>query len=76
MCDNGGSYSYRRAVTNGDQVWARCFYYRVISYPNILPDLNAAPAVEVDACRCGARRNSSDHLKNSIFLSLAAVARL
>jgi hypothetical protein len=40
--NNGDPYSDRRAVTNGDQVRARRFYYRVVSYPNILPDVDAA----------------------------------
>jgi hypothetical protein len=64
MRDNGGPYSNRRAVTNGDQVRTRCFYYRIIPYPNIFPDVDTAPAVEADARSCGAWYNSSEHLKN------------
>jgi hypothetical protein len=67
MRNNSDPYSDRRAVTNGDQVRARRFYYRVIPDPNILPDVHAAPAVEVDTRSCGTRRNSSEHLKNPIF---------
>jgi hypothetical protein len=67
MRNNGGPYSDRRAVTNGDQLRAGRFYDCVIPYPNILPDVDASPAVEADARSCGARCNSSEHLKNPVF---------
>src|SRR6266404_1420333 len=67
MRNNGDPYSDRRTVTNSNQVRAGRFYYRVIPYPNILPDVDAAPAVEADARSCGARCNSSEHLKNPVF---------
>jgi hypothetical protein len=53
MRNNGDPYSDGRAVTNRDQVRARRCYYRVIPYPNILPDVDAAPGVEADARSCG-----------------------
>jgi hypothetical protein len=67
MRNNGGPHSNRCAVTNGDQVWTRRFYDCVIPDPHILPDVNAAPAVETDPRSCGARCNSSEHLKNPVF---------
>jgi hypothetical protein len=67
MRNNGNPDSNRCAVTNGDQVWARRFYYRVIPDPHILPDVNAAPAVETDPHGCGTRCNSGEYLKNPVF---------
>jgi hypothetical protein len=67
MRNNGDPHSNRRAVTNGDQMWARRFYYGVVPDPHILSDLNAAPAVEPDAQSCGTRRNSGEQLKYPIL---------
>jgi hypothetical protein len=48
MRDNGGPHSNRCEVPNGNKVRAPRFYYCIISDPNILPYVDAAPAVEVD----------------------------
>src|SRR5437868_1903934 len=42
MRDYGGSNPDGGSVTNGDEMRARRFYYRVIAYPDVLPDRDAA----------------------------------
>jgi len=48
-------------------MWAGRFNDRVVPDPQILADVNASPPVEQHARSCGARRNSSEHLKNLFF---------
>src|SRR5438045_5240220 len=48
-------------------MWAGRFNDRVVPDPHILTDVNASPPVEQHARSCGARFNSSEHLKNPIF---------
>ena len=48
-------------------MWAGRFNDRVVPDPHILTDVNASPPVEQHARSCGARCNSSEHLKNPIF---------
>src|SRR5207248_10818683 len=56
-----------RSITNRDQVWVRRLYNRIISYPHILSNLYAAPAVEANPRRCRSRGNSGEDLKNPVF---------
>ena len=69
MGDDGGTYLNRGTIPNYDQIGARRFEDRVVTDPDLAPDVHTAPAVEPHPPARRTRGVAGQHLEEPVLNS-------